>query len=209
MGTHDVYWVTCRKCGIEDMIWVSASSYASFPETERYKNYVCPTCRAEEKSSQIETIWSKIVSVSSLFAETSEVLLDYFRENPEQMRKLPPRKFEEFVATILNRKGYEVQLTPPSHDHGVDIIAVGRSGLGVKERALVQCKRYAPHQGVGISEVQRMLGVLDDRGGTRALVVTTSYFTSPARTVEERNCWRLSLHDYEALKDWIEQLSVV
>ncbi len=205
MAVFDFYDVSCRTCGGNLLVRVNADDWVGF--ARRSKSYTCPACLAVARNLASEEIWTRVVSCTSILQEVNSALLNYFRQKPEKLRDLPPRKFEEFVAEILLRSGYDVELTPPSHDHGVDIIAIANKNLGMNERVLVQCKRFAPNRRIGIAEVQRMLGVLTDEGGTRALIATTSYFTREARRVEERNCWRLSLHDYEALKGWLAQLA--
>lgn len=50
--------------------------------------------------------------------------------NPQYMRTMDARRYEELVAEMFRRKGYHVELTPPARDRGVDIIAIRRDEVG-------------------------------------------------------------------------------
>jgi restriction system protein len=100
--------------------------------------------------------------------------------------------------------GYNVELTPTTRDGGKDISATRRDGLRTVV-FLVEAKRYAPGRLVGIEIVQRLHGVVSGELGTGGIVVTTSGFTAPARTFQQRDNVRrqLSLRDYRDLQDWL------
>src|SRR5258708_40197380 len=53
---------------------------------------------------------------------------------------LTPRQFEELIAEIWSRFGYEVELTARTRDGGRDIIAIRRS-VEASYRHLIECKR--------------------------------------------------------------------
>ena len=48
-------------------------------------------------------------------------LIEHFALNPEEMREMPHRKFEELIAEIFSRFGYDVELTKQTRDGGTDI----------------------------------------------------------------------------------------
>jgi HJR/Mrr/RecB family endonuclease len=122
-------------------------------------------------------------------AEYSQIVMDLSATNgralalvskePELLWKFPPRKFEEIVAELLLKQGYEVELTPPSRDGGFDMYAAKKDGLG-QFLYLVECKRYVPPTKVGVEVVRSLHGTVQARRATAGVVVTTSYFTSCA-----------------------------
>ena len=93
----------------------------------------------------------------------SPELLSALQIQPELLRQLRPRQFEEVVAEILNKHGFEIELTPETRDGGVDIIATRNDPLG-KILYIVECKRYTPPKKVGIDIVQRIFGVSQSFG---------------------------------------------
>ena len=80
-----------------------------------------------------------IVTVSEYLEER---LFNEVVRNPDLMYTLSPRDFERFLAECLNKLGYEITLTPPGKDGGVDIYAARSDEFG-RFLFLVECKRYA------------------------------------------------------------------
>jgi HJR/Mrr/RecB family endonuclease len=141
----------------------------------------------------------KIVSVTE---EQWQTVLRKLDEQPEDLHKLDPRKFEELVFELLLREGYDPELTPATGDGGKDIIVRSKSILG-EHIFLVECKRYDPERPVGVAHLRALYGVVESDGANAGLLVTTSRFTSGAIEFEERNRPRIALKDYEALRGWI------
>jgi restriction system protein len=139
-----------------------------------------------------------VVDVTS----TNSAILDMLKKQPELAWKLPSRKFEEIVAEILDKQGYEVTLTPASKDGGFDIYAARKEGLG-KFLYLVECKRYAPTNKVGVEIVRSLYGVIQAQRATAGAIVTTSFFTSGAKEFQREVQYHLHLHDYLVLQNWI------
>lgn len=104
----------------------------------------------------------------------------YFSRHPDQMRLIPPRKFEELVAAIFRNNGFEVTLTPETRDGGIDIFAFQKNVFGGDLLHLIECKRYAANNKVGVGVVQRLAGVVDLHRANRGIIVTTSSFTEDA-----------------------------
>ena len=133
----------------------------------------------------------------------NDELMDALKTNPELLRDLPPRRFEEIVADILARQGYQVELTPASGDGGFDIYAAKSETLG-RFLYLVECKRYTPPQKVGVRVVRELHGVVQAKGANAGIVVTTSYFTSRAQEFRHSLEHRMHLKDYIAVRHWID-----
>lgn len=86
-----------------------------------------------------------------------------------------PRGFEEFCARLWSARGYQVRLTPPTNDGGYDLV-VRRDG----EDRVVECKCYAPDNGVGRPLLQKLAGANEVAGARGMTFVTTSSFTAEA-----------------------------
>jgi HJR/Mrr/RecB family endonuclease len=130
-------------------------------------------------------------------------LLDLHRQ-PEHLRTIDRRQFEELVAELFDGFGYAVELTAMTRDGGRDIVAVSaRDQLRVKY--LIECKRPDPGNHFGVGVVRQLLGVVEDERATKGIVVTTTYFSPEARALEMRNEWRLELKEHDQVIDWIGQ----
>jgi len=132
-------------------------------------------------------------------------LLDRIHTKPDEMYSLTSRQFEELVAGLFERQGYEVTLTPASKDGGKDIYVAKRDPLGAL-MYLVECKRFARDRPVGVGLIRQLYGVVEQEDATGGILVTTSFFTKGAREFTEKLRYRLSLKDYIDLHKWIEQL---
>lgn len=137
-----------------------------------------------------------------LVSEVNDELLRFLARNPDYLRSIEPRMFEEVVAEIFRRKGFEVRVTQKTRDGGLDIYAIKHEIVGTMY-FVIECKRYAESRKVGIELVQRLNGVIDPNQGHRGVLVTTSSFTSDAVKFAKPLEHRLSLRDYEDLKQWL------
>lgn len=138
-----------------------------------------------------------------LFTSIELEVLAYFGRHPELLHSLPPRKFEELIATVFRNNGFDVELTPETRDGGIDIIAVQKNSFGGSTLHLVECKRYLPENKVGIGIVQRMLGVVEQHRATQGLIVTTSSFSREAEACAQSSRYRLGLNGYADLTKWL------
>jgi restriction system protein len=117
--------------------------------------------------------------------------------DPSAFYSLDPFKFEEVVAELFAEQGYEIQLTGKSWDGGVDFFAIKRDL--VSSLYVVQCKRYKRERKVGVSEVRELYAVKNSFAATKGLLATTSFYSKPARLLEEKHKWELELKDYNDL----------
>lgn len=143
-----------------------------------------------------------ITEVKPRIITVNEALVERLRSRPQAMLDLPPRKFEELIAELLDDLGYEVQLTPATRDGGKDILAYMTTPHG-RLLCLVEAKRYR-RRPIGVELVRQLYGTLADSDATSAMLVTTSSFRSGARDFQKRHPYRLELRDYDNIVEWIE-----
>jgi restriction system protein len=134
--------------------------------------------------------------------DTNQILLRKIKEDPTLLYSLDPRKFEELVAEMLAQRGYEITLTPPSKDGGLDMYAARKDDLG-SFLYLVECKRYTPPAKVGVSVVRSLYGVVQQKQANGGIVVTSSFFTKGAKDFQENLPYQMHLRDYIALQKWL------
>jgi restriction system protein len=135
----------------------------------------------------------------------NEELLDALRSSPHLLTQLTARRFEEVVAAIWQRLGYDIVLTPRSRDGGKDIYAVRHSEVG-NLLYVIECKRYAPNRPVGVEIVRSLYGVAQQERASMGIVATTSTFTKGAMEFQSKVPYQLSLHDYRSLGRWLENI---
>ncbi|MFA6329808.1 MAG: restriction endonuclease [Candidatus Micrarchaeia archaeon] len=95
----------------------------------------------------------------------------------ENFSNFSPEGFEAFIGNLFQRMGYETELTPRSHDYGIDVIAKNK-----QETVAIQVKLYSDGRNVGNREVQRVLGAMQFKNiqADRSILVTNQFFTKPA-----------------------------
>jgi HJR/Mrr/RecB family endonuclease len=120
---------------------------------------------------------------------------------PESLYRLPPRKFEEFIAAILEDLGWEINLTPATSDGGRDIIAVVPSEIG-NLLCLVEVKRYRQDRKVGVELVRQLYGTVTHEEASYGLLVTSSSFSKEAMRFEQVHRYRIGLKDFGHVLEW-------
>jgi restriction system protein len=134
-------------------------------------------------------------------------ILGRLTKNPHDLYQLTPRTFEEVIAHLFERFGYDVTITAKTRDGGFDISATKRAEADV--RLLIECKRYTPPHKVGRPTVQQLYGVLQDRDqhATKGIIATTTGFTSDAKAFLHSNHFRIEGRDYFGIVEWLKRVN--
>lgn len=134
--------------------------------------------------------------------DANEELIRALASNPSLMYGLNPRKFEELVARLFERRGFDVTLTPPSKDGGFDFFA--RLDNPMASFLIVgECKRYSPGRKVGVEVVRGLHSVTETQGAHQGLVITSSFFTAGAVEYQRILGTKMGLKDYNDLVGWL------
>lgn len=141
------------------------------------------------------------------FEVISQHLTEHLISNPDAIHQLSPRKFEELVAYLMEKQGYEVTLTKQSRDGGIDIFALKRDGFG-NFLTIVDCKRYSEKIPVGIDLVRTMYGTLNIAKASHGIIATTSRFTKDAKDLAEKYRYQISLKDHADITQWIQETKI-
>ena len=123
-------------------------------------------------------------------------------EKPSKRRvdDMSGAEFEVFCADILKENHFEnIQMTPASGDHGVDIIA-----WRVNRKFAIQCKRYT--RTVGNKAVQEVHAGRKLYACSEAAVLTSSYFSPQAE--EEASELGVMLWDRDKLYEFMRNANV-
>ena len=102
--------------------------------------------------------------------------------------------FERYVAELLGVQGYSNIRLTERFDMGVDIIAI-KDGI----QWGIQVKRY--RNIVKAEAVRQVVTALNNYGCQRAMVVTNSYYSRPAKLLAESN--KCVLVDRDMLAEWV------
>jgi hypothetical protein len=127
------------------------------------------------------------------------------RRQSTSLLNLDPAGFEQKVAELLVRMGYEnVTRVGGSGDRAVDVTAQRKDEFGRVLRYAVQCKRYDPSTHVGSNEMQVFCSMIDRvHRADGGIYVTTSSFTSEAAEIARR--FSVKLVDGKLLEELLSQ----
>ncbi len=119
------------------------------------------------------------------------------------LSELSWRNFEELIGQLLESEGWVVDVTRPSKDGGIDVIALRDDATLGPIKSLWQAKRYGPSRKVRLAEVREFGGIVDFDRATKGVIVTTSRLTVGALDWIRRDKFRLDYKDASRMEAWI------
>src|SRR5262249_6805565 len=93
----------------------------------------------------------------------------------KELRSISPQLFEDEIAHMFRRLGYEVKQTPYVNDYGRDAILM-KDG----KKFLLECKRYGEGGSSGRPDLQKFHSAITTDGAVSGFFVTTGRFTRDA-----------------------------
>ncbi len=128
-------------------------------------------------------------------------IFEHFSSNPRELINVDRRVFEELIAEIFSRQGYEVELTKQTRDGGYDVVAV--KNQGIMARYLIECKRLDIGKKMGIRPIRELYAVKVSEKATKAILVTTATFTRDAKLFLNEHRWELEGKDFDDIMGWM------
>lgn len=145
----------------------------------------CPTCaaalgrvrRAEEAETRARQRKRDLSNQAKQVMESERVrLLENGLQELDGLLKLSPYAFEDRIADLYRRMGYEVEQTPYSNDRGRDAI-LKRNGAVY----LLECKRHDRSRSIGRRDLQIFYAAVMEAKAERGFFVTTARCNANAR----------------------------
>jgi len=209
MGAESIYELicelSCAKCGNNISLNFEASEYPSEILNFIIDNSTGANTLNEPRIEYLQEFYQ--ADDLDLLWQSIPELITALKSNPKLIREISPREFEELIAEIFRKKGFEVELTKRTRDGGKDIIAISTDQLGIKNKYFIECKRYAEDNKVGVEVVRALHGVKNMKEGpNKTVIATTSFFTKDARDFvdnEISSSWDMTLADFDEIMKWI------
>ena len=98
-----------------------------------------------------------------------------------QIDKMSGEEFEDWLALMYKKHGYDVKMTPKTCDFGADLILTNRK---TGEKICVQAKRY--RNAVGEEAVQQTLSGKNYYDCDKAIIITNSQYTDAAKKLAQK-----------------------
>nr|HET6904668.1 restriction endonuclease [Ktedonobacteraceae bacterium] len=143
----------------------------------------------------------KIARISPSFTLYTKLL-----EGTISLDSLKWREFEELVADLLEKDGYQVELGPGRNDGGKDIIAIKKLEPLGKYMSVWQAKKLQPANKVGIEVIRELADTRNEHKASKGIIVTTTFLTKPALERVRRDQYILDKIDRDDLFEWMRRL---
>lgn len=181
-----------------------------FEETARYLEvFTFDSYELRNKIEEWRIPWTakakQETSIITLSKQFDSKIYELIKKNPELLKSLDWRVFEEMLADILERFSMRVELTRATKDGGIDIIAIKEDGHYGLNKYILQAKRYK--NAVQVDPVRSLLYLKQNLHFTKACLATTSTFTRGAWQLANQHKWELSLKDHTGILDWIHEVT--
>lgn len=134
-------------------------------------------------------------------------LFDQILNDPNLMRGMDPREFENLIAELMYKSGFEnIIVTPRSNDKGRDILAT-KTVCDIPIMFAFECKRYSPENKIKPEIMRALLGTISHHQtkANKGVLVTTSSFSREAKSFIASESM-LSGKDFNDLVKWINQV---
>ena len=188
---HDFFYdCDCQNCGHRMWVKLYALEYpVGAWDSQFYESDGCEVVYGPGIEMEYELDIPELV-----LSAYEQVLYD-----PNSVYELNPWEFEELVADVFKKHGFDAVVTQKTRDGGKDIVATFEMG-GVLYNTYFECKRYAPNRLVGAKVVRELYGKLNIEGIDKGVIVTTSSFTRDAIREAKKTNGRIQLVDFENLQ---------
>jgi len=104
------------------------------------------------------------------------------KRDKDAMYKLSAYDLERLIAELLRDMGYDVYLTPQTHDSGRDILAWITLPPSISLLVVVECKKWSKDRRIDPGVVRQFLFTIREHDRANiGILVTTTYCTSGAR----------------------------
>lgn len=115
-----------------------------------------------------------------LMSRRSKIKWFLGKKQVQDLQKLTPTQFEEYIAVLFKSLGYETRVTGGKGDGGVDVQAEKDGHVHY-----IQCKKFITSK-VPVSAVRDFYGAIADRvDGGKGYFITTNVFTLDAEKFAE------------------------
>ncbi|GIP22827.1 restriction endonuclease [Paenibacillus sp. J22TS3] len=123
------------------------------------------------------------------------------------------KEFEEYLYRLFVALGYEdAYKTVGSRDFGADLVFTDRGG----SRNVIQAKRYAESNPVGLSAVQEIYSSMRYYGAQKSIVIASSRYTEACEILAGYNGVRLidrselkEMIDLFKANEWMEVMDII
>jgi hypothetical protein len=88
-------------------------------------------------------------------------------------------EFEQLIAGVWEKNGWNTVVTQAARDRGIDVIA--KRSTPIKQKQVIQAKAYSNDNKIGSDELRKYATLFRQEDADSVVIVTTGKFTEPAK----------------------------
>lgn len=182
---------------IADQSWEFGSRLTSFAELSTLDQSTTDPILVLHEDPELWVTLQKDLSVE---------LVALTKVSPRLMQKMNSDAFEKLVLELMASSGHHVEWIGRRKDISGDGIVTAMRASDTNKPILVEAKRYAEDNTVGVVEVVQLLGAMALGRFTGGLLATCSYFKDSVRRRIGDN-FSVELVDRDGLEEWLREYS--
>jgi restriction endonuclease Mrr len=140
----------------------------------------------------------------------SQSIIDEIADNPEVLLDLTKTEFEELMAELFARMGFDIDLYRSTKDGGIDFLRVD-TGSGDPIIFCVQCKHpdntsfKKKRNPLSVATIREIYGVAKANDLHGAIAITSSTYTQDAKKFADLKPEEIQIADSQNILNWIKQ----
>ena len=117
------------------------------------------------------------------------------------------RDFENLIGYLLEKDGWEVNVTQATKDGGIDVIAL-KNDLNLGQvKSVWQAKKYGTKNLVRLNEVRELYAAREESKSSKAFIVTTNKLTKNAIEWIMKDEYRFGYKEGDDISNWINRIT--
>ena len=169
--------------------------YGDKPTEEEQKKMWDELAKNNEKFRQEMKIAKEAIK---LFQEEKKKYIEMELADENNLFKLSPQDFEDFIAELFKRYGFKVTQTPYTNDRGKDAIMEKDN-----KKYVLECKHYSKDSSIGRPHLQKFFAAMHEEKAEKGYFITTCFFADTAIEYAKNN--NIELIDLTKLKFMINE----
>lgn len=124
----------------------------------------------------------------------------------KHLSELNWRDFENLIGYLLEKDGWQVEVTQGSKDGGIDLIAI-KNDINIGSiKTIWQAKKYGIKNLVRLNEVRELYASREESKASKAIIVTTNRLSRDAINWIRKDEYRFGYMQHKEVEDWIKKI---
>jgi hypothetical protein len=138
------------------------------------------------------------VQLAGAIVDDFQRALDVAIQEPSSLSSMPYRAFEELVAEVYRRLGFQVEVNRSHLDNGVDLLAT-TTVASISIPLMIQCKQVRSDRKVDLRDVMSLHGITVLEKSAKVVLITNGTLTADAKQFVQSHASEIQVFDFVEL----------